>query len=413
MKRSRLPLLAVFPSMVLAVVVVVPLVFGDHLVRWKPGSLLPGLFLGGSEESPPSAAAAPKPDRSSSPPKKNNENREVTKKVSKVWQPGAPQWGVQIYWEDNQKWSVDFIAKQARKHADYLVDLGANSVSLSFPFYTGGISSTEITAGAMTPSPARTTRVLNVFREAGLRTTLRPIMDEQALNPPKGWRGNIEPADRAAWFTSYQDFLSPYLEIAEEVGVATFAIGTELNSMEGDPGWDALVTSAEGLYSGEIEYDANWDNYVAGHIDVPVRHLGVDAYFPIKVSDGASVDRLVEGWHTWLNKKSQGDLPGVLLSEAGIGARDGAYHAPGDAYAKGPVNPDVQANWYTAVCRVVQERQMAGVYWWSVSFEDDPRVAPNDTVDSRLNFAGRPKTEAAVKECFNSEYEGPGEAAEQ
>jgi hypothetical protein len=190
-------------------------------------------------------------------------------------------------------------------------------------------------------------------------------------------------------------------------------IGTELNSMEGDPGWDSLVTSAEKAFSGEVAYDANWDNYVSGRIDMPVSHLGIDAYFPVKVTDTASVARLVEGWNTWLDKKTSGDLPNITLAEAGIGAMNGAYKAPGDFYTKNAVNPRVQANWYTAVCKVVQERRMSGVYWWSIYFDDDPNTPPDDKTASRLDFAGRPRSEKAVRTCFTSDYAGPGSAAAQ
>jgi hypothetical protein len=92
---------------------------------------------------------------------------------------------------------------------------------------------------------------------------------------------------------------------------------------------------------------------------------------------------------------------------------NGAYHAPGDFYTRRTVNAQVQANWYTAVCKVVQERKMSGVYWWSVYFDDDPATAPDDKKDSRLDFAGRPKSEKAIRACFTSDYAGPGKAASQ
>lgn len=319
------------------------------------------------------------------------------------------QWGVQLYWEEEKKKRSDtFIENQARKHAEYLVGLGANSVSVSFPFFTEGITSNEVSDGAKTPSPERLQRVLKVFKDAGFRTTLRPIMDEASLNPPDGWRGNIEPASRSAWFASYKQFLTPYLEVAKKEKATTFVIGTELNSMEGDAGWDSLVDSAEKTFSGEVAYDANWDNYVSGRINMPVNHLGVDAYFPVKVPDTAPVERLVQGWNEWLDKKSPGKLPNITVAEAGIGAMDRAYHAPGDFYTKRAVNPQVQANWYTAVCQVVRERQMQGVYWWSMWFDDDPNTPPDDKTASRLDFAGRPLTEKAIKSCFTSDYAGPG-----
>ncbi|MFI1466210.1 glycoside hydrolase family 113 [Streptomyces wuyuanensis] len=411
MKRSRLPLLAVFPVTVLTLVLSVPFVLGDHPVRWEAGSALPRLALDGSQ--PSGSGPSTGDEDSSAEAGSSSPSPEGTVRVAKAWKPGMPQWGVQLYWEEEKKKrSGTFIEAQARKHAKYLVGLGANSVSLSFPFFTEGPTSNTLSAGSKTPSPERLRRVLKVFEDAGFRTTVRPIMDEASLNPPAGWRGSIEPASRSAWFASYRKFLTPYLEVADEEKANAFVIGTELNSLEGDQGWDALVESAEKTFSGEVAYNANWDNYVAGRINMPVSHLGVDAYFPVKVPDSASTERLVQGWNDWLDKKSAGKLPHITLAEAGIGAMDGAYHAPGDFYNKNAVNPKVQANWYTAVCEVVKERRMQGVYWWSIWFDDDPNTPPDDKTASRLDFAGRPQTEKAVKACFTSDYAGPGKTTQ-
>ncbi|MFE4668415.1 hypothetical protein ACFRI7_04500 [Streptomyces sp. NPDC056716] len=404
--RSRLPLLALFPATVLTVVVGTPFVLGDHPVRWESGSRLPEIVLHDSEEParPPRAPGTPTGPATGTAP-----STASGLQVAKPWKEGMPQWGVQLYWEEEkEKRSGSFIEAQARKHATYLIGLGANSVSLSFPYFTEGVTSNALATGAKTPSPGRLAQVLKVFKDAGFRTTLRPIMDEAALDPPDGWRGNIEPASRSAWFSSYGKLLDPYLKAAEQAKADTFVIGTELNSMEGDPGWEPLVTEAEQTFSGEVAYDANWDNYVSGRINMPVSSLGVDAYFPVEVPDTASVGQLVEGWNEWLDKKATGELPNITIAEAGIGAMDGAYHAPGDFYTKRALNPEVQATWYTAVCQVVQERRMKGVYWWSIWFDDDPNTPPDDAVASRLDFAGRPLTEKAVTSCFTSDYAGPG-----
>jgi hypothetical protein len=406
-RRSKLPMIAILPVSVLAVVIAAPFVLGDQPVRWRHGSALPHLAFGHQSGNGRADTTSPATaDPLTSPADTQPQVRSV--RVDRVWKPGMPQWGVQVYWEENRKQSNTYIERKAGNLADYLVGLHANSVSISFPFYTGGISSTTISRGAKTPSWERLARVLQVFRDAGLRTSIRPIMNEESLNPPKGWRGSIKPASRGAWFVSYSKFLGPYLRMAQKSKVATLVVGTELSSMEGDPRWKSLVFKAKKIYSGEIAYDANWDKYVGAHVSMPVDHLGVDAYFPVKVPDTASVGTLVNGWNTWLDKKTTGPLPRIVLSEAGIGAMDGAYRAPGDFYTRRTLNPKVQANWYTAVCEVVQQRKMSGVYWWSIYFDDNTHTPPDDKTASRLDFAGRPKSEKAIRACFTSDYPGPG-----
>ncbi|WP_406459141.1 hypothetical protein OH768_31280 [Streptomyces sp. NBC_01622] len=404
MKRARLPLLAVLPVSVISFVLVVPFVAGDHPLRWESGSMLPTLVLKGDKTTTPKTTSADGTTPDTSAPADAS-----PAKVTEEWKKGMPQWGVQLYWEDNPKHSLKYVEQQARTQAEYVVGLHANSISVSFPFYTGTRTSTKISRGDKTPTPERLAQVLRIFHEAGLRTTVRPLMDEKSLDTANGgWRGNIKPTDRAAWFASYKAFMTPYLKAAHSERAASFVIGTELNSMEGDPRWEALVHGAEQTFSGEVAYDANWDNYVEGPITMPVTHLGVDAYFPVKVADTASVTTLVAGWNDWLDKKATGPLPKITISEAGIGAMNGAYHSPGNFYAKRTVNPQVQANWYTAVCKVVQERKMSGVYWWSVYFDTNPNVKPDDKIASRLDFAGRPLSEKAIKSCFTSDYAGPG-----
>ncbi len=120
-----------------------------------------------------------------------------------------PQWGVQLYWEEEKsKRSDTFIEAQAGKQAKYLIGLGANSVSVSFPFFIQNPTSNKLSAGPKTPSPERLERVLKVFKDAGFRTTVRPILDEGTLEQSNGWRGSIEPASRSAWFASYKRFLT-------------------------------------------------------------------------------------------------------------------------------------------------------------------------------------------------------------
>ncbi|MGW2813885.1 glycoside hydrolase family 113 [Streptomyces sp. NPDC001415] len=404
--RSRIPFLAVFPVTVVTGVIAVPLLLGNQPLRWTAGSAVPHLAIGDEKPAQPAAkAASPSP---ATPPAVVPAGASPVH-VAKPWKPGMPQWGVQIYWEDNPEQSGSYITEKAKLQAKYLVGLGANSVSVSFPFYTGTVTSTKTFAGPRTPSPARLETVVKVFHDAGLRTTLRPLMDEKSLGKMPNWRGSIKPSDRNAWFASYKTFLAPFLDMAQKNKVTSFTLGSELNSLEGDPRWKGVADAAEKRYSGEIGYDANYDNYTAGRINMPVEQLGVDAYFPVKEPDTASVNQLVNGWNTWLDKKSTGLLPKIVISEAGIAAMTGAYHAPGDFYVKRALNTEVQANWYTAVCRVVQERKMKGVYWWSLYFDDNPFAKRGDEA-SRMHFAGRPKTEQAIKDCFGSGYAGPGNA---
>jgi hypothetical protein len=319
------------------------------------------------------------------------------------WKPGRPQLGINVYWVDNPNDSADVIRAKAQRIVDYVITLDVNSISISFPFFTDGPEASSVNVTSMTPSASRVGVALDEFHRSGLRTTLRPLMDEKALLEANrlAWRGNIEPADRDAWFASYREFLTPYLQAAREYYATTFFIGAELNSLEGDRRWADVVAQAKREFGGEIAYAANWDSYVHGPIDVPVDQLGLDAYFKLEVGDDASVPMLVAGWNEWLDRRTTGALPTLILSEVGAPAQNGAYRHPGSWGTTGkPLNLSVQAQWFTAACQVARERGMAGLYWWKLDFHADPAQADplRDPVDS---FVGRPG-EHAIQSCFSA-----------
>ncbi|UGQ09435.1 hypothetical protein LO772_21110 [Yinghuangia sp. ASG 101] len=409
MSRSQLPKLAVLPVTVVAAVVALPVAFGVNPLRWSEGSAVPRVVTDDRKPAAEAAAARPEfadpvldpaePVAPPPPPPPAGEPEPQVPRVAQPWQPGMPQWGVQLYWEDMQTDDESAIRGKARRLADYLVSLNANSVALSFPVYTSGIDADEVFAGPKTPSVERVTPVVETLHAAGLRVSLRPILDERELLPE--WRGAIKPKDKDAWFASYRDLLLPYAEMAEREDVATIVVGVELASMEDEVArWNGFLAALREVFGGELTYDTNYPNFLENSSRVPVDSTGVDAYFPVKNQpDDASVDTIAAAWNTWLDQRSTGPMSDVVISETGIGAQNGAFAAPGDFYRYGTVNARVQATWYTAVCQVVKQRQMAGVYWWSVNFHDDPTTPPT-SANSRLDFAARPATEQAVRGCF-------------
>jgi hypothetical protein len=68
------------------------------------------------------------------------------------WQPGQQQHGIAIYWPDNHDDSLQVVQAKADRILDYVEYLGANAVSLSFPYYTTGRTGTAITSGAKHPA---------------------------------------------------------------------------------------------------------------------------------------------------------------------------------------------------------------------------------------------------------------------
>jgi len=331
--------------------------------------------------------------------------------VARPWHTGMPQLGIDVYWTGNGHDSGALIRAKAERIIAFAISLGANSISLTFPFFTYGVSSDTIYANKITtPNPRNIGIFLSVAAASHIRVTLRPILNEDALvaQNSNAWRGSIEPADPSAWFASYRDFLLPYARVAESGHAATLVIGTELNSLEGDPSWPALIRAISSVYHGQLVYDENFDSFENHDSNLPLPTFGVDAYPRFQLSDSASVSELAQAWEGWLSNHSTAVLHKTVLSEVGIAAVAGAYGDPGAwlGTTNSPIVTKVQANWYSAVCRAFSAEKLAGIYWWEVSFDADP-ANPVDFLGDRLTFLGRP-AQHVISACFASITAGDG-----
>ncbi len=328
-------------------------------------------------------------------------------RIAFPWRPGRPELGVQVYWDDNPDESAQAVALKAARIVDYIVDLDANAISISFPFFTDAVRSSTVHAARGTPAPERLGILLDEAAREGLRITLRPTLDEKSLVAanPRDWRGTINPTSRDAWFASYRGFLAPYLALAEQHHLNTVVLGTELNSLEGDPRWGNLAAYTRTVFTGEIAYAFNWDVFVRTRVRMPVDRVGVDAYPELPLGDDASVAELATAWNRWLNQKAPGVMPQVMLYEVGAAAQPGIYRHPATPQTDGmPVIPELQKRWFVAACQLARERALAGLYWWRVDFHVNPATA-DPLRDRHESFVGRP-AEQAIRDCFSAWGEG-------
>ncbi|GAA1895381.1 hypothetical protein GCM10009687_76210 [Asanoa iriomotensis] len=327
----------------------------------------------------------------------NQATEPAVPQVAKPWEPGMPELGVNVLWEDSKDDDDEVTRAKSRRILDYLVSLHANSMAVNFPFDVNGRTGTTVRADAKsTPSPKRMAILLEEAKRSKVRVTLRPLLDESSVAP--AWRGKIAPTSRDKWFASYLTFLKPYAQVAQANGVAEFVAGVELNSLQADTRWKKLVTELRRTFKGELTYSENFDAFEKGTSVPPVDRHGVDAYFKVDAPDSASVATLTKSWEKWLDRHAD-DRADLVLHEVGIAAQNGAYQHPaswGDQDIK--LNFKVQQNWYQAVCNSVQSRKLAGVYFWYIRFHHDPGSEDPKQYD-RLTFVDRP-AEATLKACY-------------
>jgi len=325
--------------------------------------------------------------------------------VRNPWHRGMRQLGIQVYWTANRTDSSDaLVSAKAKRIIDYAIALNANSVTVTFPFFTYGPASDTVYAKPkITPSARHIEDFLGMAAKAHIRVTLRPVLNEDALvaRNPQAWRGSIEPQNRAAWFRSYHRLLLPYVRAAQAGHAATFVLGTELVSLEGAPQWAGLVRSFRSVYSGQLTYDENQDEFASGTANPPVPSGNIDAYPEFGLPASASVARLTSSWDAWLGAQPMSVRRGLTLSEIGIDAVAGSYQDPWDyrTARTAPIDTHIQAAWFQAVCNAVSDERIGGgVYWWEVNF-DASTAHPRPFESDRLTFLDRP-AQRVIRKCF-------------
>jgi hypothetical protein len=325
--------------------------------------------------------------------------------VRSPWHQGMRQLGIQVYWTANRNDSSDAVIRaKARRIIHYAIRLNANSVAVTFPFFTDGPTADTVYARPKaTPSPGHIAIFLAAAAKARIRVTLRPVLNEDVLiaRNPQAWRGSIEPRNRAAWFRRYRKLLLPYAAVAQAGHAATFVLGTELVSLEGARQWPGLVRSLRSVYRGQLTYDENHDEFAANMANPPVPSHAVDAYPEFGLPDRASVARLTSSWNAWLGAHPLSERRELTLSEVGIDAVAGSYEHPWTWHntRTAPIDTRVQAAWYQAVCNAVSAQQIGGgIYWWEVNFDASP-ANPGPFKSDRLTFLDRP-SEQVIRKCF-------------
>ena len=277
---------------------------------------------------------------------------------------------------------------------------GVRWICLSFPArYTEGINSTgpfyEVPGGtptgapfhnASTPTLAGVEATIRSAQQQGLKVVLRPMLDPDWRLPQNqggvsrsGIGAHFNDAEWAAWFVSYEAFLSPWVDMAQHLRVDGFCFGAELGSSEQHANeWRRIAAAVRLNYTvpGGVVYYST-DTYARGGFPWEVSDvLAFDVYPNLQLANPdpvqATVPELVEAWQptldTLANVSAQHGGKLILVQETGICSIDksGLYTQPWffDCYTY-PANEDVQAKFYEALFLTVwRQPWAAGVFFW-------------------------------------------------
>jgi len=217
-----------------------------------------------------------------------------------------------------------------------------------------------------TPTLSSVRTVLQSARQAGLATALKPHVDLD----DGGWRGRIRPPNVTTWFSAYEDFLQPWLQLAREEGVELFVVGTELaGTLEHEGAWRELIAELDADFDGDLLYAASWDEAE----DVPfwdqLEFVGVNAYFPLSSSDSPTRLDLLAAWQQWMWRlkrlRAQSDRP-LVFTEVGYRSVDGAARAPFEFQNDPRYDGGEQADLYWALLEASGDKGwLEGIVLWN------------------------------------------------
>ncbi|MGH3217977.1 MAG: glycoside hydrolase family 113 [Streptosporangiaceae bacterium] len=278
------------------------------------------------------------------------------------------------------------VAAAAAVTVDYARSLHANAISISFPFFMASRYAAGVYAGAATPTPDQLATVIIATRRAGMRVTLRPLLDEKALGKS---RVKLRPVNEAAWFASYRQFLVPYLVMAQQLQVSEFITGAELTQFSRSPRWKELNVSIHRIYHGQLGCSDNL-HFLPGGCGTGVQL--VDAYQPLQPP-------LAAAWRSY-----DATFPrGTVLAEVGIAAVYGAWTNP--SLINWPVSvldPAMQAQWFTDACHAATAAHLSGIYFWSLNMSVQ-QTGPTLAYEGQwAHSAGA----SAISRCFASIEKG-------
>jgi len=147
----------------------------------------------------------------------------------------------------------------------------------------------------------------------------------------RGWIGSLEfenKTDWEKWEKSYEDYILPFAELAEQKCIEILCIGTEIkqSAIHRPFFWNHLIHKIRSRYSGMITYAANWDEYNQIKFWSKLDYVGIDAYFPLSEKTTPEVLDLMnplEQVLTGIEKFSKQHKKKILFTEYGYLSVDG------------------------------------------------------------------------------------------
>lgn len=207
--------------------------------------------------------------------------------------------------------------------------------------------------------------------------------------------GFIEMENDADWQKledSYSKFILEYAQLAEQLKVEIFCIGTELERfVKSRPEyWQNLISEIKTIYKGKLTYAANWDEFKRTPFWGALDFIGIDAYFPVSTSKTPTFEECMKGWE--VNKpliKSVSERTGkpILFTEFGYRSVDYAGKEPWKSdRSMNQVNLEAQTNTTKALFETFWNQEwFAGGFVWKWFINHNEVGGENNTMFTPQN----------------------------
>ena len=137
---------------------------------------------------------------------------------------------------------------------------------------------------------------IRLAREKGIRIMIKP-----QVYCPGSWPGEIDfdnEADWKSWETDYSGYIMHYARMAEKYQIEMLCIGTEfaISVQKRESYWRNLIKQIRAVYSGELIYSSNWDNFKNIRLWDELDYIGLSSYFPLSEDSTPDPKELQRAW---------------------------------------------------------------------------------------------------------------------
>ncbi len=284
--------------------------------------------------------------------------------------------------------------------------LGVTWVSITpFGYQRDVRSSRLLHRGDRSMRDSALVRELRTIRSLGMRSMMKPHVWAGDFYDGR-WSGDIRMESAAEWddwFSSYEELILHFAEIAAIGGADALCIGTELGgTTEAHPErWRSLIAKVRSVYRGPITYAANWhDEYERIPFWDALDWIGVNAYFELTTSRTPTEDEVARAWGpiaARMGRLSSRWRRPILFTEVGFRSADHPAtetHAWPERRPGALPNLEAQRACYAGTFRALWGKTwLRGLYWWK--YYSAP--GREEREDADFTFAGKPAEEVLAE----------------